>query len=202
MPRRYLRRILPSPRKIRDEGAVKIFGRLVHNPNLWHLNRHSVAMAVAVGLFTAFVPIPGQTLLAVAGAIALGCNLPIAVVVVFVSNPITMAPLFFSAYKVGALMLGETPRAVQFELSIDWLLGSLSDIWQPFLLGCFTVGVLSAMLGYVAVQTIWRIHVVQSWRERRRRQARRQPTLTPPKTSGDSSPSQDTADKPRKTAGL
>jgi uncharacterized protein (DUF2062 family) len=168
MPRRYLRRILPSSRKLHEEGAIRVFGRLLHNPNLWHLNRHSVAMAVALGLFTAFVPVPGQTLIAVAGAVMFGCNLPIAVVVVFVSNPVTMPPLFFTAYKLGAWLLSETPRSVQFELSVNWLVTSLTEIWQPFLLGCFAMGLICALFGYVAVQIIWRIHVLQSWRERRK----------------------------------
>jgi len=172
MPRHYLRRVLPSPRKIREEGVVKLFGRVVQNPNLWHLNRHSVALAFAVGLFMAFVPVPGQTLLAVAAAILLGCNLPISIVVVFVSNPITMPPLFFTAYKLGAWLLSESPRSIEFEISIDWLVNSLAGIWQPFLLGCLAMGALCAVVGYLAVQIIWRIHVLQSWRERRRRRAR------------------------------
>jgi len=186
MPRRYLRRILPSPRKLREEGATRVFGRLLHNPNLWHLNRHSVAVAVAFGLFAAFVPIPGQTLLAVAGAIVFGCNLPIAVVVVFVSNPVTIPPLFFAAYKLGAWLLNEVPRALEFELSLNWLLNSLSEVWQPFLLGCFAMGLLCALLGYVAVQVIWRIHVLQSWRERgKQRRTRLFAAASAPKSDGD-----------------
>lgn len=167
MPRRFLRRILPSPRALRREGPVRLFGRLLHQPNLWHLNRHSVALAVSVGLFTAFMPVPVQMILAAAIAILVGCNLPIAVVLVWVSNPVTMAPLFFAAHKFGAWLLNETPEAVQFEMSLEWLLTKLGDIWQPFLLGCFTLGLSLAIMGYVTVQIIWRIHVLQSWRERR-----------------------------------
>ena len=191
MPRRYLRRILPSPRKFREEGTIKVFGRLLHNPNLWHLNRHSVAMAVALGLFTAFVPIPGQTVLAVAGAILFGCNLPIAVVVVFVSNPVTMPPLFFTAYKLGAWLLSETPKMLEFELSLDWLLTSLADVWQPFLLGCLAMGLSCALLGYVAVQIIWRIHVLQSWRDRnkaRRKRMEAPASHPPPRTTPRTNP--------------
>ena len=119
MPRRYLKQILPNPCRIREEGAVRLFGRALQNPNLWHLNRHSVAAAVAVGLFTAFMPVPVQMLLAAAGAVALGCNLPVSVVVVWISNPITMPPIFFAAYKFGAWLLNETPKAVHFEMSVD-----------------------------------------------------------------------------------
>ncbi len=167
MPRRYLRQILPNPRRIREDGGVRLFGRALHNPNLWHLNRHSVAAAVAIGLFTAFMPVPVQMIVAAAGAVALGCNLPVSVVVVWISNPITMAPMFFAAYKFGAWVLHETPKSVHFEMSLEWLLTKLVEIWQPFLLGCFALGLAAAAVGYVAVQVIWRIHVIQSWKERR-----------------------------------
>jgi uncharacterized protein (DUF2062 family) len=99
----------------------------------------------------------------------LGANLPVSVVVVWVSNPVTVAPLFYSAYKVGALLMGSQPQPIRFEISFDWLMTSLVHIWEPFLLGCLILAVVSALLGHIAVKIIWRIHVVQSWRMRHRR---------------------------------
>ena len=164
------KRLIPYSRSIRrDHNLRRFFGRLMHSPNLWHLNRHSVAWGVSIGLFMAFVPVPFQMLLAVAAAIALNANLPVSVVVVWVSNPVTVAPLFYSAYKVGALLLGTQPKPIRFEISLDWLMNRLVDIWEPFLLGCFVLAVISALLGHIAVKVIWRIHVVQSWRMRHRR---------------------------------
>ena len=55
MPRKLLRRFLPSAHELRKEGQLRLFGELLHNPNLWHLNRNSVAGAVSIGLFMAFV---------------------------------------------------------------------------------------------------------------------------------------------------
>lgn len=169
---------------MREDGSVRVFGRALQNANLWHLNRHSVASAVAVGLFTAFMPVPVQMVVAAAGAIALGCNLPVAVVLVWISNPITMPPMFFAAYKTGAWLLGETPKSVHFEMSFEWLLTRMVDIWQPFLLGCFTLGIAAAAIGYVSVQIIWRIHVVQSWKEcRSRRRSVKSPGRATPAPS-------------------
>lgn len=167
MPRRYLRRILPSRSIMSRDRTLRIFGSLLHEPNLWHLNRRSVSLAVAVGLFMAFMPLPIQMLMAAATAIVVRCNLPVAVAVVWVSNPITVAPLFFAAYKVGAWLLGLPQRHVDYELSFDWLATRLSDVWEPLVLGCFLMGTLSALLGYFVVQLIWRLHVMQSWRNRR-----------------------------------
>ena len=176
-----LRRLLPFTRNIRgDRELSRIFGRLLHDPNLWHLNRYSVAWGVSVGLFMAFVPVPFQMLLAIAAAVMISANIPVAVVLVWVSNPITVAPLFFSAYKFGAWLLAETPEKIKFEISIDWVVTQLVEIWQPFLLGCFVLGLASAAIGHVAVRIIWRIHVVQSWQLRGRRLMERRMERTGP----------------------
>lgn len=173
MPRKILRRFLPSARQFREERHLKLFGELLHDPNLWHLNRNSVAGAVSIGLFMGFVPVPFQMLLAAAAAIGVGRNLPIAVLMVWVTNPVTMPPIFFAAYKLGAWLLNETPRAIQFEMSFQWLFTKLGDIWEPFLLGCATLGIFSAALGNVAVRLLWRLHVIRNWRERKEKRAKR-----------------------------
>jgi uncharacterized protein (DUF2062 family) len=175
------RRLRPFSRNIRgDHKLSRIFGPLLHDPNLWHLNRYSVAWGVSIGLFMAFVPLPFQMLLAVAAAVIISANIPVAVVSVWVSNPITVAPLFFAAYKFGAWLLAETPQKIKFEMSIDWLITRLVEIWQPFLLGCFVLGLASAAIGHAAVRIIWRIHVVQSWRLRARRSLERRRERTGP----------------------
>jgi uncharacterized protein (DUF2062 family) len=111
--------------------------------------------------------------LAAAAAILFGCNLPISVSMVWLTNPVTIPPFFYAAYKTGAWILGQAPRHVNFELSGDWLLNELGAVWEPFLLGCLVLGLSFAAVGHVAVRVIWRIHVMSSWRERRRRREAR-----------------------------
>ena len=171
--RRLLRRMLPGAREIRGrEFLRRVFGRMLLDAGLWRLNRGSVAWAVSVGLFMAWMPAPFQMVLAAGAAIALRCNLPVSVVAVWVSNPVTVAPMFFAAYKLGAWILGVPPTALEFELSLRWLFGGLGKVWEPFLLGCFVMGLASAILGQAAIRLIWRAHVMVSWRDRgiRRRQ--------------------------------
>ena len=193
------RRLLPFARSIRgDRQLTRIFGRLLHDPNLWHLNRHSVAWGVSVGLFMAFVPVPFQMVLAVAAGVLVGANLPVAVAFVWVSNPITMAPMFYASYRFGAWILDVTPRPIKFEMSIDWLLTRLGDIWEPFLLGCFVLGLLTALIGYVTVRAIWRIHVIQLWRLRRERLVARVKARREEHSTGERQ-SRDRADAERKS---
>jgi len=170
LPRKILRRLIPDRSELsRDRALRGVFGMLLANADLWHLNRHSVAWGLSVGLFVAYVPIPFQMLLAAGISILIGCNLPVAVVAVWVSNPITMPPMFFAAYKLGALLLGIPPAPFRFEMSVHWLLRGLSESWAPLLLGCAVLGGLLALIGQIAVRVIWRIHVANSWRSRRQR---------------------------------
>jgi uncharacterized protein (DUF2062 family) len=171
MPRKFIKRYLPGHQQICAHKHLRVFGSLLHDPNLWHLNRRSVAGAFAVGLFTAFIPVPGHMAIAGAGAIAARVNLPIAVALVWVTNPVTIPPLFYLAYKLGARLLDMPPHAFHFEMSLAWLTNELAAIWQPFLFGCLVLGTVSAALGYLMVRTVWRISVLRSWRLRKRRRS-------------------------------
>ncbi len=176
VPRRIIKRFLPDHRKIRDHKHLRFFGKLLHDPNLWHLNRRSVSGAMSVGLFSAFVPIPFQMVLAAALAIPFRVNLPIAAALVWITNPITMPPVFYFAYKLGAWILGTTIQNVSFEISADWVMHELTQIWQPFLLGCFLLGTISAVLGNLIVRLFWRMHVIRYLKQKRlKRQQLRSP---------------------------
>ena len=159
MPKKFIQKYLPDPHKIREHRALKMFGTLLHEPNLWHLNRKSVSMAFAVGLFCAWMPVPFQMPLAAAVAIIMHCNLPISVALVWLSNPVTMPPLFYFAYQLGAWMLGTPELAFNFEPSFEWLQTELLAIWKPFLIGCFTLAVISSALGFIAIRLSWRYSV-------------------------------------------
>lgn len=172
MPRRLIKRFLPRSSELHDHPLLQLFGCLLHNPDLWYFNRNSVAGAVSVGLFVAFVPLPFQMVLAAAAAMALGCNLPIAIVMVWVTNPLTMAPIFFAAYKLGAWLLNETTHATHFQVSFTWLFATIGANWKPLLLGGFILGVFSAAIGNIVVRVFWRVLVVRKWRARQARRLR------------------------------
>ncbi len=168
MPKRLIKKYTPDPQTIKEHKHLQIFGSLLHDPKLWHFNRKNISGAFAVGLFCAFVPIPFQMVLAALCAIVFRVNLPVSVALVWVSNPITMPPLFYAAYKFGAWILGQTPEDFDFVLSWSWLFHQLELIWQPFLLGCFLFGIISAGVSFCVIRLLWARHIRKQWRQRRR----------------------------------
>lgn len=164
MAKKIIRKYMPDPEKIKSQKSLRFLGDRLHDPNLWHLNRRSVSMAFAIGLFFAWVPTPTQMAMAAAAALYFRANLAISVALVWITNPITMPPLFYFAYRVGVWALSKPQFTGEF--SLDTVFSSMAHIGGPFLVGCFLVGVTCSALGYVGMQMFWRWHVTREWKTR------------------------------------
>ncbi len=183
MPRKTLKSLLPSPARMRRNGSLSVLGEWVYAPYLWHLNRYSASMAFFVGLFLAFIPVPGQMLLAALGAVLLRCNLPLSVGLVWITNPLTVPAIFYIAYQVGALLIDVPVKDVQFEVSLEWLQNGLSSVWKPLVVGCLLCGLFFGSLGYFVINVLWRLRVGRAWRKRQAdRAARRRAESSPVET--------------------
>ncbi|PWG63225.1 DUF2062 domain-containing protein [Sediminicurvatus halobius] len=167
MPRRLLRRYLPEAGAVRHRVGLGFMAGLLEDPFLLHLNRRSVAGGVAVGLFVAFLPVPGQMAIAAALAVLLRVNLVLSVLLVWISNPLTIPPMVYFTYVVGTWLLGSPVVHTAFEPSLAWVVHEFRQIWQPVLLGSLAVGTLVSLAGYGAANLLWRIWVVRELRRRR-----------------------------------
>ena len=165
--RSLFKRYLPAHHTIKDHKHLRHFGELLHDPDVWHLTRRSTAGGMAIGLFCAFIPVPVQMFIAAGLAILFRVNLPLAVISVWITNPVTFAPIFIFAYELGTWILNEPVKKIAFEFSIQWITGSMVLIWKPLLLGCFIMGAFSAITSYFVVIWLWRMSLVRKWNERR-----------------------------------
>lgn len=155
MPKKLLKRYLPDPAKIKNIKALAFLGDKLHSPNLWHLNRRSVARAFAVGLWAMYTPpLPWQQVIAAIGAIYFNANLPIAVALVWITNPLTWLPLYYFAYQVGAIAMG-SPTFSFDQFSSLFSIEKVMELGAPLLLGCFILMNIGAILGYFGVQWVW-----------------------------------------------
>ena len=175
--RSRLRSILPTADIVRSNKYVKWIGPSIYHPRLWHLNRHGVALGLAIGLFFGFLIPLFQIPVTALVAVWLRGNLLVAVVSTLVSNPLTYAPIYFFAYRLGALILGDMPvDGAQFAIDedpksiivsdLDSLAGKFVSFGKPLIFGLATLAISSSAVGYVIVLMVWRIAVLTQWRRR------------------------------------
>jgi uncharacterized protein (DUF2062 family) len=163
MPKKILGRWLPAYSKIKKSPALHWMGPIFARPNLFHINRASVSTSFFIGIFVAFLPIPGQTLIAAFLALLFSSNLPIAVALVWISNPLTIAPLFIFTYGIGVLLLGIEFIDFTLEFSWSWIITQGKLIWLPLLTGSFITGLVCGSLGYILINLLWKWKVQKNW---------------------------------------
>lgn len=182
--RKQLKRYIPDAEAVRGNRWFRPFQNTLLHPRLWHLNRHSAAGGVAVGLFCGLIPGPFQMLGAAIMATVLRVNLPLALVVTLYTNPLTIVPLYLFAFAYGKFALGlfdgggrakfvappewgQQPLSAWVTQLIDWMAG----LGKPLFVGLLLLGLTLAALGYFGVRAAWRYHLVRAWRRRQRQRA-------------------------------
>lgn len=167
MPKKLLKRLMPSNEFIKAHPSLSFLGPILEDPNLFHLNRHSVSMAFLVGMLLAFFPIPGQMVLAAIIAFWVRCNLPLAVALVWITNPITIPPIFFATYKLGTWMLNTPTIDFTVMFTWEWMHSEFAHLWKPLLAGSLAAGAFFSISSYAIVRLAWRWHVIYQWRHRK-----------------------------------
>ena len=173
MPQHFIQRYLPTVQIVRKMRILRPLRHLLQDPELWHLHRRSVGGACFIGMFCAFIPLPGQMLVVAVLAIATRCNLPIALTLVWVTNPVTFTPMFLFAYKLGAWLIDMEPVVSELDLSWESLRARFAAVWWPLIIGCLICGWVSGLTLMVIARLVWRLHIVRRWRQRRERRRAR-----------------------------
>jgi hypothetical protein len=126
---------------------------------------HRIAFGVAIGMFIALTPTVGfQMGLTVAAAALLRANKAVGVPLAWITNPVTIPPIYGFNYWLGTIILGGQYDLTQFKgfitaaIKEGSLLERLRDLWDamwtifwPLWLGSAAVGLLLAVISYVAV---------------------------------------------------
>jgi len=180
MPKKYFRKYIPSHESLMSNRWLQRLKPWLGHHNLWHLHRRSVAGGVAVGMFAGLIPGPLQMLSAAIISTLLRVNLPVAVFTTFYTNPFTIVPLYILAYKIGALVTGHGGEAlphIEFDWQGNWLdalpafMDWVAALGLPLIVGLVLLAALLTPASYFLVRGLWRLHVLWSWRKRRRRLA-------------------------------
>jgi len=102
----------------------------------------------------------------------------LAVLVVWISNPITTGPMMYFAYRVGLRILGTEQEIALLNPSLGWFIDQLSIIWQPLLVGSLACGFAFGMAGFIVIRLYYRWRIAKY--KLRKVNARRRSKPTPP----------------------
>ena len=156
MPRRVFNRFRPIGERIRHSRYVEFLGPKVRDPRLWSVNRRAITAAFGIGIAIQFIPLPIHLPLGLVLAMFLHLNVPTMVGTLLLLNPFTAVPIYYFAYRVGALLLHTPPGEFNFDFGWEWLGEGLGHIWKPFLVGCLVCGVVGGYLAWRGLELIWR----------------------------------------------
>jgi len=129
------------------------------------VNRHAVAKGVLIGLFVAFIPMPAQMVAIIFLQPLFRFNLPLAIAMVWITNPLTMPFIYFVEYKTGGFLLGmhDLPHVA---ISLGWFEEHFDEIVLPLYTGALFFSTLFALGGYYLVQRLWILSVRRHHRRR------------------------------------
>jgi len=124
----------------------------------------TIARGIGIGLFIGLTPTVGfQIVLMIIGCLLMRGNFPAAFAVSWISNPLTMAPLYWGFHNLGKAVFG---RLIIFTGENGYL-GKVGNEMLFTLLGSLLIAAPSAILGY---HIALRVLAAYSARRKRARQ--------------------------------
>lgn len=117
-------------------------------------NRKMTSRGVLIGIFIAFIPMPMQMAAVLLFMPLLRFNVPIALAMCWLSNPLTMPPMYYMEYLTGAYILGSEVAPV--EMTLEWFTENIDDIFIPLYLGTAIYSIFGSLLAYWGVNHFWR----------------------------------------------
>lgn len=119
--------------------------RIFQQPKLWSFRPREAAGGIALGIFLAFTPLMGaHMILGIIAASLFKVNLPLLLLCVWISNPITYPFLLFFYYYMGCFLLG---MEVQYRINGE-MFAVLLGISKPLWVGSLFIASLLSLLSY------------------------------------------------------
>jgi uncharacterized protein (DUF2062 family) len=178
---------LPTRESLHNNRWLRWMGPALSHTRLWHFSRKGIALGVALGIFFGLLLPVAQMPVSAAFAMLLRANLPMAVASTFITNPVTFGPVYYGAYRLGKVVLGESAisekeallalgsaqaTAEVPEAKPTWKqriakgIQHLRTVGKPLAVGLLIVATLSGLAVYFLISGVW---VIKTRWERKRR---------------------------------
>jgi len=142
-------------KKANSKGKLDTFLDKYKLPRAYfNINRKMITRGVFIGLFWAFIPMPMQMLAVIAVTPFVRFNVPVAIAMVWLSNPFTMPFMYYVEYLTGNLILGQEGIA-DMELSLEWFTNNIGAVFLPLYVGTAFYAIVVSSLVYLLLNWLW-----------------------------------------------
>lgn len=142
-------------KKASGKGKIDTFLDKYNLPRAYfNVNRKMITRGILIGLFWAFIPMPMQMLAVVSCTPFIRFNVPIAIAMVWLSNPFSMPPMYYMEYLTGNFILGREGLP-DIELTLEWFSENLDDIFLPLYVGAAFYSIVVSYLIYLLLNWLW-----------------------------------------------
>jgi len=160
-------------KKPSDRNKIDAFLEKYNLPKAYlAVNRRMITRGVAVGLFWGFIPMPMQMLAVMATVPFIRFNVPIAISMVWLSNPFTMPPMYYMEYITGNFILGRE-GIEDIELTMSWFTENFDDILVPLYTGTAFYSIVVTSIIYLVINRLWVRSVHSEKKERKHRKRKK-----------------------------
>lgn len=136
-----------------------------------HINRKTVSNALFIGLFFAMMPMPFQMVAVLFCTTLLRFNVPLALMLVWISNPFSMPLIMYGQYLLGNWVL-DLAAVESITLTLEWFENNLTKIFYPLFIGALITGLFLGVLGRFIVNYLWRRSVNHAWENKNHRSSK------------------------------
>ena len=179
----WLRVRMPTREQLAENRFLRPIAHRFLTPELWRFTRRSVPRGVALGIFAGFIIPVGQIFLAAFLALPARANVPLSVLVTFITNPFTFPFWAVTANRIGVLILkvdlAATGGAAQIEIESGrwaWFVELFEKVGVTVMVTVFgfvVMAVVGAAIGYLVASLVWRFVVAGKRRRRLKTMERR-----------------------------
>jgi len=134
-------------------------------PEFLASTRKMITRGVTLGLFVAFIPMPMQMAAILLFMPFFRFNVPIAIAMVWITNPFTMPAIYVGEYYTGSFLLGM--HITDVEMSIDWFSDNIEEIFVPLYTGALFYSITTSSLAYWLVNHFWKSSVKKAKKKHR-----------------------------------
>lgn len=141
--------------KARSNRFYARFGRIFFQRDLWSFRNESVARGVGVGLFIALTPTVGiQLALCSIALLFTRGNLPTALALTALTNPLTAGPIYYLEYLLGAAILSRFGIVVAPLEAGDSIGSTIGALGAATWVGALFASTICSTLGYYLIRAL------------------------------------------------